>query len=636
MTMLRVLLCLIVLLNVAWADALPKFAAPYVLSSATPSQMVGQQMAYLPGLADASFEHIQQLPHSQWRANSKPSLSLPSMPEGVWGRIDLINQDSQADPWLLEIKWPILDQVKVRAYYPQRQTWGPLMQAGDALPVSTRPRAERFLVYPLDLPTGEPVSLYFQAFAHEAMLLPIQLLSQAALEKAETQQLSLIYLFFGGMLVMLLYNSSLYLFTRDRSYLFYSFYLICITGYQLTITGMGQLYLWPENTQFSAKAYGLLGSLSFFSAMLFARNFLQLPHYKGWVLHSNSLMIGYWAVMALAVIFSPVLVPYLLPNFLPLLTTLIASCGAIYLWYRGNFSARLFTIAWACLIIFTLIHLLAVNGRLPLNTFTLGSQMIGVYLELVLLSIALAERINRERAQRIQAQHSALEASQNLALEREQKLAAQRSALHAQNLANEHLERRVQERTQALEQSQQRLQKAIRELANLSITDSLTQLHNRRHFDNIAKEEVARAQRTGTPLALMMLDIDHFKQINDRYGHPFGDECLRQVAAILANRIQRAGDLAARYGGEEFIVLLPTTELHTAQQLAERIRQSVEDLRLPHNSGDVRLTLSIGVASFTPEHSIDELLHCADKALYAAKHAGRNQVQIGSPNIHST
>lgn len=615
-----------------WANA-----ASYLLDDTASVHNIGFNLAYLPEQPEASFEEIALLPPEAWQLNSRRSLSLPPSPEGVWGRMELIKHSNPQSQWLLVMKWPIIDRMQVRLYYPLRGAWGPVMQDGDRIPVHEHTLDHRFLLYPLDLPSNEPVVLYFHAQAHEALALPMQLVTHAELVKQESLHLAVIYLFFGGMLVIMLYNGCLYIFTRDRCYIAYLLYLCSVVGYELTLTGLGQQYLWGEAPRFSVKAYGLFASLTFFSSLIFARYFLQLKNYGGWLYHTNSVLIGYWALMSALVLFYPPLLKYLLPTITPLITTFFAVFVTAFLWARGNVSAKHFTIAWAFLLVFTMIHLLAIAGRLPLTTFTLGSQMLGVYIEFILLSIALAERINREREQRVEAQHAALRASQHLAQAREEKLLAQQKTLAAQREAKEQLEARVAERTRDLEQTQARLEQAIHELAELSIKDSLTQLYNRRHFESIAPSEVARAKRTQVALSILMIDIDHFKHVNDHYGHLFGDECLRQVAKVIQLNTQRAGDLAARYGGEEFIVLLPATSLERAEQVAEKIRSQVENMTLEHPKGPLRPTLSIGITSLAQNSSddIEHLIHQADLALYEAKKSGRNQVCVHLEGVHS-
>jgi diguanylate cyclase (GGDEF)-like protein len=164
------------------------------------------------------------------------------------------------------------------------------------------------------------------------------------------------------------------------------------------------------------------------------------------------------------------------------------------------------------------------------------------------------------------------------------------------------------------------------ELERLSSTDALTGLANRRRFDAALAEEVARAQRHATPLALLLADVDHFKRFNDRYGHPEGDRALRAVAAVLARSARRPGELIARIGGEEFALLLPHADAATAAAVAARCREAMATLALPHGDSPTatHVTLSLGVALRHSHEGGAALLARADAALYAAKAGGRN------------
>jgi diguanylate cyclase (GGDEF)-like protein len=178
------------------------------------------------------------------------------------------------------------------------------------------------------------------------------------------------------------------------------------------------------------------------------------------------------------------------------------------------------------------------------------------------------------------------------------------------------------------------LQIASHELRRLSISDALTNLGNRRHFEFTIDQEWNRAMRTQTPISLVMLDIDFFKNYNDNYGHQAGDTCLRLVAEKIGGFAKRPGDTSARYGGEEFALLLSGTELIQAGTVAEACRASVESLKIPHNHSEVSqvVTVSAGVATMIPNiHSNRRaLIEAADKALYQAKRDGRNRVVLGS------
>jgi len=166
------------------------------------------------------------------------------------------------------------------------------------------------------------------------------------------------------------------------------------------------------------------------------------------------------------------------------------------------------------------------------------------------------------------------------------------------------------------------------ELQRIARTDSLTQLGNRRLFDEALKREWERAARLHKPLALLMLDIDWFKKYNDFYGHPAGDAALRAVALCIQQGVHRPGDICARYGGEEFTVVLPDTNLAGAYHVAEKIRRAVERLNMAHaDSPHKKVTVSIGLAMRLPEPAQDakQLIDAADAAMYRAKQAGRNR-----------
>lgn len=172
------------------------------------------------------------------------------------------------------------------------------------------------------------------------------------------------------------------------------------------------------------------------------------------------------------------------------------------------------------------------------------------------------------------------------------------------------------------------------QLRKLSITDSLTGLFNRRHFDFVFEDEFRRAKRSRTELSLAMIDIDSFKQFNDTYGHQAGDEGLFRISGIIRKTVNRPGDLVARYGGEEIVVLLPNTSSEQTFQLAERMRIRVRDLDISHRESMVpdteSLSISIGIATLQVDDSFDKanLLKKADDALYQAKANGRNQTVV--------
>jgi diguanylate cyclase (GGDEF)-like protein len=173
------------------------------------------------------------------------------------------------------------------------------------------------------------------------------------------------------------------------------------------------------------------------------------------------------------------------------------------------------------------------------------------------------------------------------------------------------------------------------QLQHLAVIDSLTGLANRRAYDACLQREWRRALRHGTSLSLLLIDIDHFKRYNDTYGHDAGDDCLRRVAAVVGNVVNRPGDLAARYGGDEFVIVAAETPIAEASRLAEVVRVAVEGLGIVRVRSGVgpHVTVSVGVATTIPrQHDVPAaLLTAADAALYVAKRAGGNGCCEGNP-----
>ena len=199
--------------------------------------------------------------------------------------------------------------------------------------------------------------------------------------------------------------------------------------------------------------------------------------------------------------------------------------------------------------------------------------------------------------------------------------------------AKEQLEIRVEERTQELNRSlievgdlAAQLNESLKQVEQLAVTDTLTETYNRRKFDEIAGQEHRRAEHEKIPFSLIMFDLDHFKKVNDKFGHSIGDQVLKHLCRLIRGLI-RQGDLLIRWGGEEFLLLLPATEIDEAGPFAERVRLEVEKEDFPIAG---QITISLGVAQLQEGDSIDALLKRVDSALYRAKQKGRNRVVLCS------
>ncbi|HEX6096831.1 MAG TPA: diguanylate cyclase [Thermoanaerobaculia bacterium] len=201
------------------------------------------------------------------------------------------------------------------------------------------------------------------------------------------------------------------------------------------------------------------------------------------------------------------------------------------------------------------------------------------------------------------------------------------------------LQAKVAEQTAELQNTVKLLEAANTQLEALSLEDDLTGIANRRYFERTLADEWNRARRHEQPLALILLDLDHFKDLNDRRGHPAGDDCLRKIGAFLNGSVKRSGEVVARYGGEEFAILLPGVDGDGALRVAEALRDGIERLAIPYGNGNGRrVTASCGVAALQPTGGVSSevLVAGADRALYAAKHSGRNCVRVADETTTGT
>jgi len=196
----------------------------------------------------------------------------------------------------------------------------------------------------------------------------------------------------------------------------------------------------------------------------------------------------------------------------------------------------------------------------------------------------------------------------------------------------EHIAQELGDLTGSLRDRNRQLRDARRQLTELANIDELTGLGNRRLVNSVLKEEINRARRSSGELSLILLDVDHFKNYNDHYGHPAGDDVLQKLAEILQLAATRAGEVAARYGGEEFLLVLPGASAGSALRTASRLRKMVVEEDIPHSASPVaqHITISQGVITVSPDSEIqaNDLLELVDKALYNAKDAGRNAIAV--------
>lgn len=542
-----------------------------------------------------------------------------------WFKLVVNNPTSTKISSLLEINYPVLDSVLL--HHSINQEPYKLTQMGDKQPFQEREYINRNFVIPLNIQAHETHTLIFKINTSSSMQLPLSFWLNEQFYIQEQNNLLALGAYYGIMFVMVFYNLFIFFSTREANYLYYVLYTISIAMFFASFQGLSFQFLWPNATSWNDNSIIFFLANSVLFGILFTRSFLEFSKSK--VLNSFAWIVS--AVVLLIVLSIGTVSYHLLIQALIIfsLLVLIAVTTITFIkWRSGLASARLFAIAWGTLILGGILMALNKFNIIPLNIVTENSLQIGSILEVTLLSFALADRLNHEKQKRFKIQIMAVEIerkariSQEKALEQERiARAAQAEALSAQKQATEQLEQRVAERTQELEEANQKLEL-------MSITDPLTGIYNRRYFDHALMEEYARAFRQRRPLGVLIVDVDHFKNINDHYGHLIGDEVLKLLASLLKKELRRSTDLVARYGGEEFVVVLPETDQAGAVQVAERIRQDVMTLDLSEHHADLAITVSIGVFSQVPTQDSELYwwVKNADDALYQAKESGRNKV----------
>ncbi|MET0334488.1 MAG: diguanylate cyclase [Rhizobacter sp.] len=609
--------------------------ADWVISPETNKVIVDRDVEFLveqPGETLTRERVMQADMASRWAVYPRRIVSLSGQRNPVWLRFGV--RSTAPDPnRILSVDWPLLDDVRFYQYAPDSGTWRAEYLSGLDHPNDVRVRKDSSPTFPLALAAGERNVVLLRITATTSVVAPLVLWDAKAWQASRFDYGVVMGLVFGILGVMFFYNLSLYIFTRERSFRTYSGYLLAVIAYQLCVTGFGPLFVWPGNHWLNHRGYEVFAACSFLTASLFFRNFLNLreraPRHMDWM---NRGFIAFFGISAvLLIVKTPVIVPLALSAG-AFLVGFVGIYTAGYMAWKGDVLARYFVIAWGAIILATMLLLLTLVGLIESGPWTKFAQPLGFVLETVLLSVALAERIKRERLSKEAAERESRDLSRRVVLEREEKIRAQEHALDVQLKANEELELHVLDRTAELKRTMENLELANRELAKLSVTDGLTKVHNRRYFDETMKKEYDRSARGGTPLALLLVDIDYFKKINDTVGHLGGDECLKLVAAALTTCVGRSTDLVARYGGEEFAVVLPGTDGEHAVEVAERIRKAVEDIQFIYRGRRVPISVSLGVVAKVIEagRPMSEFITEADQALYAAKGAGRNRVMLAA------
>jgi diguanylate cyclase (GGDEF)-like protein len=432
---------------------------------------------------------------------------------------------------------------------------------------------------------------------------PLRLYTPTQLWASSHDEQAGLGLYYGILLALFLYNLAVLASIRDPSYAYYLAYLGAFGLFMLSFNGVGFQYLWPNSPRWASAALPVSIGAILCTSLLFARSFLDLRRRVPMVARAFDWVIPGFALLTLAAFTRWQLQVTQVINVGVIVFGIVVTVSAVISGRSGYRPAWYFLLAWGLLISGGVALPLSSFGLLPRSAVTEFGLQIGSALEMLLLSFSLAYRIHLLRVD-------------NARIERD---------------ARETLEARVSERTRELAQAGRELAQANAQLEDISRRDGLTGVFNRRHLDEAMRLQWQLASEQGSSLAVLMIDIDHFKAINDRYGHGAGDDCLRVLGRLLEGSFPEQGAIVARYGGEEFSVVLPGHDRDRALERAEQLRHKVSAQAFETEAGAINLTISVGVAAVEPPAlaGTSDLRKRSDAALYEAKRGGRNRVVAG-------
>lgn len=526
-----------------------------------------------------------------------------------WIKVTLRRAPDAPTQWWLENAGITIFNLQL--YLPDGQGGWTTRETGEAVPyLDGRDYAYRRMLFKLPEIGEQPLILYFRSLDPAGNSFPLkawQLPDLAQLAGNENVGFGLVY---GVILALLLYNLFILVALRDRAYFWYVMATACVLVFILSMTGHGAQYLWPDNPvpfwldRITLPSLWGIFVMRFTQELLYTKRGLIWPHRllnAGCALYVIAIVInafGYRAEGALMIALTPIVT----------VPTALFSAGVRC--YQGFIPARFYLLGYGAVLASTVVLVMRAAGLIEPSNFTAYLFPISVAAETILFSFALAYRIQMLKQEKAEALQQA---------DRE------KTARLAQAQANAaELKHSVEQRTAELAATNERLLQREIELQHAAFHDPLTELPNRRFLVERCEAALANARRHSEATALLLIDLDHFKPINDKYGHDAGDLMLQSIAQRLREHV-RSGDAVARLGGDEFAVLIcgEDAEQH-ARDIARRL---LEELAKPvaYGADLLTVTISIGVALY-PRHASNftTLYKAADEMLYKVKSRGRS------------
>jgi diguanylate cyclase (GGDEF)-like protein len=520
-----------------------------------------------------------------------------------WFHVRLTNHDASEPRWLLVQQYALSDRLDVYAIYPGGRTVHRI--GGDTLPFDARSIQYRHPNFLLDLPADQPVDVYVRVQSQSSMQVPLVLYTPAAFTEMSRDAQFAMGLYYGILAALFFYNLVLWQSLRDPSYGWYLLHIAAFGLVLFALNGLGYEYLWPWSPWLQDRSVPLSICLAQVGMQQFARSFLGLK--SRWPLGDRVglAMIAFFVAWGIASIFLPYRIATPVASLAVFASIVWIAAESIVVTRSGYRPARLFLLAWGLFLLGTGMFAAVAFAQLPKSFLTDYGVQVGSAMEMLLLSVALGYRYSSLR-------------NENERVVRD---------------AKQQLEHKVEQRTSELRNALAQLGDAHARLRESSQRDGLTGLHTRMHFHERFTPLLAQAREHRQPVTLLMIDLDHFKLINDQHGHLVGDECLRWAAHVIGQSLRPHNALLARFGGEEFVAALPGQDLAEGFATAEAIRTALNKAPCEARGRSLPLTASIGLHvldSYAPG-TVEAALQVADEALYRAKAEGRNCIRTSPP-----
>ncbi|GGX48800.1 sensor domain-containing diguanylate cyclase [Saccharospirillum salsuginis] len=578
-----------------------------------PEDVAGQlELMREPPGSDGSLGLALGRPEADWTTLTESSPNFSFDRAAYWVRFRVHNPTEEAIRLIFDVAQPLQDYIDawvLDATGSPIETW----HTGDRRPTSQRPFLYRAFAFPFTVEPGQDITFIARFDTHDGLYdaLPMQLVDQPTFFKQKDRESLWFGFYYGAIVILLLYNLVVGLVTRERDFLWYSLYLGCFLVWNLAFRGYLALGPLANAPVVNNMAVGFVGSSIFISLIVFTKRFLYLSER----MPRTDLLMVVLAIMMVAPMALSLLDYYALvfsieiPLALVIMMTVL--WVGIYQSWKGYRAGKIYLLAWIFLIVAAFAYYGRVYSLVPSTWLTENALNIGSMIEILVLSLALADRISTFKQQRLD--------DQAYLIAREQEM-------------NQELKQRVEEKTQAFKQLAERYEQE-------SITDVLTGLRNRRTFDDIVSQTLRHRDRETPWMCLALIDLDHFKTFNDRYGHPAGDDVLEQLGYLLQGFFQRTDDFVFRLGGEEFGVVFRVDSPDAVTEMMDRFQIALADTEsLASLAGAEPLTASIGVACVPAGGSMKpaDLYSHADQLLYQCKEGGRNQYRvevIDSPGV---